>query len=361
MKYIVCFHLLNDYSGSPKALCQTLNSLLSEGYRIDLITSKGGVLDSLQGDEKLRIYHCNYRFSRYRIVTAWRYGCAQLYTFLFAFKYLFKKDVTFYINTLLPVGPALAGRLMRKKVIYHYHENSFIKGAVYRGLSWAMQRLASRIICVSSYQRVFLKRERDIVIMPNLLPEEFREAFEEVESRRLPEVPMILMLSSLKRYKGIFEFIELARNIPHYRFCMVISDTYAHIEAFFSKQQIGIPENLTIFDRQEDIIPFYKEASLVLNLSNKEFVIETFGLTVLEAMTAAIPVIVPTVGGVAEMVEDGINGYKIDVTDLDKIEEQLNHILSDDELYHRLSYNAKLCAKSYSVETLKSHFIRFNS
>lgn len=43
-----------------------------------------------------------------------RYYMVQLYTFILTFRWLFYKDVTFYINTLLPVGPALAGRIMGK-------------------------------------------------------------------------------------------------------------------------------------------------------------------------------------------------------------------------------------------------------
>lgn len=57
-------------------------------------------------------------------MTMLRYCAVQLYTFLLAFRWLFQKDVVFYINTLLPVGPALAGRLMGKRVVYHYHENA---------------------------------------------------------------------------------------------------------------------------------------------------------------------------------------------------------------------------------------------
>ena len=47
MKRIVCFHLFNDYSGSPKVLRMVLEGVLNKGYRVDLVSSKGGVLDEL--------------------------------------------------------------------------------------------------------------------------------------------------------------------------------------------------------------------------------------------------------------------------------------------------------------------------
>ena len=131
MKKLVCFHLYNDYSGSPKVLRMVLSGLLSRGYQIDLVTSEGGVLDELEG-ENLRRHSYHYQFSANPLLTFFRYTWIQIYTFFLAFRYIGDKNVIFYINTLLPAGPALAGRMMGKKVIYHYHENAFAKGAFYK-------------------------------------------------------------------------------------------------------------------------------------------------------------------------------------------------------------------------------------
>ena len=60
MKHIICFHLFNDYSGSPKVLKTVLEGLLRKGYRVDLVTSKGGVLDELVGFVKMSITHYRY-------------------------------------------------------------------------------------------------------------------------------------------------------------------------------------------------------------------------------------------------------------------------------------------------------------
>lgn len=352
MKRIVCFHLFNDYSGSPKVLHQILEELLRQGGRVDLVTSKGGVLSTLPQSDRLRMYNYNYRFSENGVVTMLRYSRVQLYTFFFAFRYCFKKDVVFYINTLLPVGPALAGRLMGKRVVYHYHENAEVKSAFYRMLSRAMQRLASEIVCVSAYQRSFLKREKGVRVIPNALPERFCSAFEGVECRTLTEPKTVLMLSSLKLYKGTLEFIELSCRLPEFLFQLVINDTQANIDAFLAQHKVSVPQNLSIFDRQDDVVPFYRKASLVLNLSNKDSFVETFGMTVLEAMTAALPVIVPTVGGVAEMVDDGVNGYKIDVRHLDEIERCVKEVLTNEDLYHKLSRHAKERAGQYDIHHL---------
>ena len=52
MKKIVCFHLLNDYSGSPKVLNLILKGLSMKGYEIALVTSRNtGILDELSSCE----------------------------------------------------------------------------------------------------------------------------------------------------------------------------------------------------------------------------------------------------------------------------------------------------------------------
>ena len=99
-------------------------------------------------------------------------------------------------------------------------------------------------------------------------------------------------------------------------------------------------DNLQIISRQNDVTPFYNEASIVLNLSDKQRFVETFGLTALEAMSAGLPVIVPTEGGIAEMAEDGANGYKIDVQDLDRINCMIEEIFQDKDHYIRMANEA---------------------
>lgn len=348
MNKIVCFHLYNDNSGSPIVLKMILSGLAKKGYCIDLITSSGGVLDEL--DQTVKRYRYNYRFSNNPIFTIIRYVCIQIYTFLFAFRYLFQKNVVFYINTLLPVGPALAGRIMGKKVVYHYHEDAATKGRFYTFLAQWMQWLGNDIICVSNYQSLHLAKKNKIRVIPNSLALEFTQKCK--VDLNAQEKKTILMLSSLKEYKGTKEFFMLANQLDQFHFILVINDTLDHINQFIVKEKLNLSPNMEVFERQTDVIPFYSQSSIVLNLSNKELFIETFGMTILEAITFGLPVIVPTIGGVADLVEDGINGYKIDVQDLDKIKKTIETVLSDKVLYRSLSDNAKRISEKYSFDLM---------
>ena len=350
-KHIVCFHLYNDYSGSPKVLKMVLQDLLNDGYKVDLVSSRGGVLDELIGTNGFRKHSYFYRFSPNPAITMLRFLWVQIYTFFLAFRYVLDENVVFYINTLLPVGPALAGRLMGKKVVYHYHENAFVKGGVYRLLANEMQKLASRIICVSEYQASFLKAQNKVSVIPNALPIDFLKCLIP-DSLQAFQRKEILMLGSLKLYKSPLEFIQLAQQLGLFPFTMVVNDSQENIDKFLEEHRIRVPANLKIYSRQKNVASFYNSASLVLNLSDKNKVLETFGLTALEAMSAGLPVIVPTEGGIAELVDDGVKGYNIDVQDLDLIEEKIKDILTDGNLYKKLSKGALKTASKYSEEAM---------
>ncbi len=350
-KRIVCFHLFNDYSGSPKVLSLLLRGLLEKGYEVDLVTSRGGVLDELKGCGDIRFSTYSYRFSNNALITLLRYGAAQLYTALLALRYLFRRDVVFYINTILPLGPALMGRLMGKRVVYHYHENAFVKGAFYRALAWCMQKLASEIICVSAYQRSYLRRAEGVSVIPNAIPPALAARLhanaEEAFARQ-----RVLMLGSLKRYKGVPEFLALAAALPRFSFELVLNETQESIDAFLREEGIELPSNTCIHPRQEDVAPFYNRASLVLNLTRPDLVIETFGLTALEAMTAGLPVIVPPVGGIAEMVEEGENGFHVDSRDSALLKQRVEQVLSNRELYQHLASGARATSERYDARQM---------
>lgn len=93
---------------------------------------------------------------------------------------------------------------------------------------------------------------------------------------------------------------------------------------------------------------------MVLNLSRPDAWVETFGLTVIEAMAYGIPVIVPPVGGIAELVENGINGYKADSRNVNHVSHLLKEILDENALYNYMQLQAIKLVKSMTKMVLSS-------
>ena len=171
---------------------------------------------------------------------------------------------------------------MGKHIVYHYHENAFAKDHSTRHWLLPCSKLAHEIICVSEYQASFLKREKGVIVATlyqiisqtdNSYPQ---TAFERKQ---------ILMLGSLKLYKSPLSLSNLHKNCHSLLLNWWVNDTQENIggiNGFMKEHKINICKNLTIYPQQNDVVPFYNQASLVLNLSDKKQVVETFGLTALK-------------------------------------------------------------------------------
>jgi alpha-maltose-1-phosphate synthase len=68
---------------------------------------------------------------------------------------------------------------------------------------------------------------------------------------------------------------------------------------------------------------------------------ELLGLSVLEAMASATPVVASRIGGVPEVVVDGETGFLVDPGDVDALHDRIATLLSDRGLARRLGDNGR--------------------
>jgi L-malate glycosyltransferase len=351
-KQIVFVHLLNDYSGSPLVLSQVIPSLPDREYKKWLYISSSSVEGFLSGLEGVRTVHFRYRWKANGWLRLLSYTFSQVLLFFQLLRF-YRKDVLIYINTLLPFGAALAGRLMGKKIIYHLHETSMKPPPLKAFLRFVADHTADSVIYVSHYLAATEKMSRPRpVVIHNCLPPAFtaKAALQGLSHAGKPH--RVLMLCSMKGYKGIAEFLTLARMLPELTFELVLNATAGETQAWLTRQEA--PVNLIVHSAQSDTHPFYRRATIVVNLSHPDKWIETFGMTVLEAMTYGLPVIVPPVGGVRELVEDGVNGFLADYRDLPTIAEHIRQLTNDPCLYQSLSEQALRRSKLFSPQHFKA-------
>ena len=263
------------------------------------------------------------------------------------------RDALIYVNTLLPFGAALYGKLTGRRVVYHLHEVS-VSPAPLRWLLTAIARwTASELIYVSDFHRQNLPISGvSACTIYNALDAAFLRRAESSSYCHLHEDRFnVLMLASLRDYKGVPEFLSLARQLtdhPEIAFDLVVNDDEVAIRRYFAST--CLPANVNIHPRTDAPAAFYASASLVLNLSRPDLWVETFGLTLLEAMAFGIPVIAPPVGGPAELIEDGCQGFLIDSRSGDALAQRVLQLAQDKSLCLQLSRSARERANYFTPE-----------
>ncbi len=343
MTSIFASHLLNDYSGSPKVLSQLLKGWAAAGHQVNLrtSTSSSGFLTDIEGVQLHNNYYRFYRFIPIRLLVLM---VAQFVTLLALLRKVSSNDIV-YVNTLLPFGAAIAGRIKGARVIYHIHETSINPLVFKKFLLFWVRVCATEIIYVSDFLAQEEPIDKPSHILWNAIEDDFRKRAN-LYGGKNEQHGKVLMIASLKRYKGVDEFLKIAKACPELHFDLVVNATQEEIIKYFTNQ--AMPTNLQVFPAQRDVHPFYQQADIVMNLSRPDEWKETFGLTALEAMMYGLPVIVPPVGGIAEIVQDGITGYHIDGKDTDLIVSRLRVLSSAPLQYKSISRLAAKHAATFS-------------
>lgn len=315
------------------------------GKDVHLYTNKSvGFLSGISGIT----YHSNYYIrSRFRILTLFTFFFSQ---FLLACRLLrhWGDSCTFYINTILPFSSIWMGKLLGKKVLVHVHEYEISPRLLNDFLFWTVRSFADEIIVVSNFlsnNRALAPRKSHVIY--NCVNKEIEQHAGTIAE---PKGNFkVLMLASLRPYKGINEFLMLAKEMPQVGFDLILSDSEEDVNHW--KFSLSISENLTVLSVQKNVIPWYKSASLVINLTHKDECVETFGMTILEGMKFGLPAIVPTEGGVTELVQEGENGFQIDYFDLEEIKRIIGKMQTDPHFWQELSQNALSQSQKFSRET----------
>jgi L-malate glycosyltransferase len=70
----------------------------------------------------------------------------------------------------------------------------------------------------------------------------------------------------------------------------------------------GLANSFTLCGHIDDMARFYRQLDIFMNTSSHEGI----PVSILEAMSHGVPVIAPRIGGIGEIIEDGVNGLLLD-------------------------------------------------
>ena len=244
--------------------------------------------------------------------------------------------------------------------MFHLHEDRTSLNIVHRALSSLRRFFCDFEIFVSQY---LWSKEHvsgiDCKVIPNALPDEFI-----VKARgnnlkpQLNRPFIVLMVCSLKRYKGVWELLEICKHLESTRdiqFHLVLSENDKVISEYFNGTEL--PANLHLHAKTNDIAKHFVVSSVLLNLSRPDEWVETFGLTILEGMVYGLPCIVPPVGGPTELVYNDVNGFTVSAYDTKKICGYILRLYEDDRLYNRMSAKSREISGSFTLSRFKTELV----
>lgn len=83
---------------------------------------------------------------------------------------------------------------------------------------------------------------------------------------------------------------------------------------------------------------------------------ESFGLAALEAMVHRVPVVCSDVGGLPEVIENGVSGFLCPLGDVNAMAEKAIHILEDPERHKGFKEQAYESSKKFDIQEVISHY-----
>lgn len=190
-------------------------------------------------------------------------------------------------------------------------------------------------------------KKHDHVTIYNSLPEHVELAG--AARTTLLDAPVIGMVSRMEPIKGmdlvIPAFAELLKHLPQARL-LVVGDGLLLPQMKEQANALGIAGKVEWAGRQlqEKLAAYYDRIDLFWMPSRSE----GFGLSALEAMARACPVVASDVGGLPELVTADC-GLLCEVEDAHALVEASLHILQDETAYVRLSEGALQRAGEFSM------------
>lgn len=170
------------------------------------------------------------------------------------------------------------------------------------------------------------------------------------------ETPTVVCTANLRVEKGHLDLLAafelLVARIPSARLLLLgTGPLRSEIERQIAAH--GLQDAVTMCGHVDDVWPYLADSHIFASPSHSE----SFGIAVLEAMAAGLPVVATDVGGLPEIVEPGVTGELFSQGDVATLARLLEALLSDYERARYLGANGASRAQRLTTEVMVARYL----
>lgn len=356
MKNILYINDVGKIGGAEKILYNLLSNLDrsryhamvlfgSDGPLVKMVSALGIETNIIQMKEMKRI-EMEIKGLKFYNPLAIIYNVLQFLILIFKlFIFLRKRDIDLvHTNTIqAQLCGSIVAKLIGAKLVCHDH-NIQPQGMRRRIISIIGNIFPDGIITVSnavrnSYLPYILHPEKITTVHNGIDVGKMNLSHKCVDIRKEYEIPeeaiIIAMASVLRPWKGHETFLRAAsiikRNCRDVRF-LIVGGEFLDKERGYKDYLVNLGSQLGLEDRviftgfRRDVIDILSQVDLLVSAS---ILPDPFPTVILEAMALGIPVVATHVGGVPEMVMEGVTGYLLPPSDPPEMAEKIMLLLKN--------------------------------
>jgi glycosyltransferase involved in cell wall biosynthesis len=158
----------------------------------------------------------------------------------------------------------------------------------------------------------------------------------------------LLVAARLVPIKRLDRFVDVVRRLatarPGFR-AVVVGDGPLREELERQAARLHLGSHLTFAGQQEDVGAWLARGRIFMLTSESE----GLALAIMEAMTCGLPVVAPRIGDLADLVEDGVNGFLVAEADVALLADAAQQLLDDPARLARFAAAAERTARRYHL------------
>jgi N-acetyl-alpha-D-glucosaminyl L-malate synthase BshA len=173
-----------------------------------------------------------------------------------------------------------------------------------------------------------------------------------------PDEAILMHLSNFRPVKRVMDVVKIFANVVREMPAQLIlaGDGPDRSAAEWLAHDLGINARVHFLGKQERVNELLPLADILLMPSE----LESFGLAALEAMACKVPSIATRVGGVPELIDDGVTGLLYPVGDVDAMSLGALSLLNDrPRLEAMREAGRKNAQKRFCASLVVPHYVRF--